>query len=282
MPASPAAWSSSSVASWGRGEGDSEVALAADDGEVGLSVHVAAVRVPAVQELVPETVYPELHVGWHVDPLARELVQSPAPPFVGAVDASQGFAEHVAAVRVPAVQELVPETVYPELHVGWHVDPLARELVQSPAPPFVGAVDASQGFAEHVAAVRVPAVQELVPETVYPELHVGWHVDPLARELVQSPAPPFVGAVDASQGFAEHVAAVSTAVQELVPETVYPELHVGWHVDQLARELVQSPTPPFVGAVDASQGGYVGSNTPTPSARAGAKITLPLLAVAAP
>ena len=137
-----------------------------------MSVHVAAVSVPALQDDVPETVYPELHVGWHVDPLARELVQSSAPPFVGAVDASQGgFAEHVAAVSVPALQDDVPETVYPELHVGWHVDPLARELVQSPAPPFVGAVDASHGFAEHVAAVRVPAVQELVPETVYPESH---------------------------------------------------------------------------------------------------------------
>ena len=56
---------------------------------VGERVHVAAVRVPAVQELVPDTVYPELHVGWHVDPLAREPVQSPTAPFVGAVDASQ-------------------------------------------------------------------------------------------------------------------------------------------------------------------------------------------------
>ena len=55
-------------------------------------------------------------------------------------------------------------------------------------------------FAAHVAAVNVPAVHELVPDTVYPELHVGWHVDPLARELVQLPAPPFVGALDASQG----------------------------------------------------------------------------------
>ena len=109
------------------------------------------------------------------------------------------FAEHVAAVNVPKEHELVPDTVYPELHVGWQVDPLASELVQSPAPPFAGAVDASHGFAEHVAAVRVPAVQELVPETVYPELHVGWHVDPLAREPVQSPTAPFVGLVDASQ-----------------------------------------------------------------------------------
>ena len=53
-------------------------------------------------------------------------------------------------------------------------------------------------FAEHVAAVRVPALQDDVPDTVYPELHVGWQVDPGVRELVQSPAPPFVGAVDAS------------------------------------------------------------------------------------
>ena len=51
----------------------------------------------------------------------------------------------------------------------------------------------------HVAAVRVPRVHEVVPETVYFELHVGWHVDPLARELVQLPTAPFVGAVDASQ-----------------------------------------------------------------------------------
>ena len=53
-------------------------------------------------------------------------------------------------------------------------------------------------FAEHVAAVNTPKEHELVPDTVYPELHVGWQVDPLARELVQSPAPPFVGAADAS------------------------------------------------------------------------------------
>ena len=93
-------------------------------------------------------------------------MQSPTPPFVGAADASHGFAEHVAAVSVPRLQEDVPDTVYPESHVGWHVDPLARELVQSPTPPFVGAPDASHGFAEHVAAVSVPALHELVPETV--------------------------------------------------------------------------------------------------------------------
>ena len=81
--------------------GGGEVVLAVDGGEVvlavdgggaggvGGSVRVAAVRVSRVHEVVPETVYPELHVGWHVDPLARELVQLPTAPFVGAVDASQ-------------------------------------------------------------------------------------------------------------------------------------------------------------------------------------------------
>ena len=167
-------------------------------------------------------------MGWHVDPLANELVQSPTPPLVGASDASHGFAEHVAAVSVPALQDDVPDTVYPELHVGWHVEPLASELVQSPTPPFEGAVDASHGFAEHVAAVNVPSEHELVPETVYPESHVGWQVDPLAREPVQSPTPPFVGVEDALHGFGEHVALVSTRFKhDDVPETVYPASHAG-------------------------------------------------------
>ena len=154
---------------------------------------------PALHELVPDTVYPLLHVGWHVDPDANELVHDPTPPLVGAVDASHGFAEHVAAVKVPALHELAPDTVYPLLHVGWHVDPYANELVHDPTPPLVGAVDASHAFAEHVAAVKVPALHELVPDTVYPLLHVGWHVDPDANEFVHDPTPPLVGAVDASQ-----------------------------------------------------------------------------------
>ena len=99
---------------------------------------------------------------------------------------------------MPALHDLMPDRVYPESQAGWQVDPLASELVQSPAPPFAGAADASHGFAAHVAAVSVPALQDDVPDTVYPELHVGWHVEPLARELVQSPTPPFAGAVEAS------------------------------------------------------------------------------------
>ena len=116
---------------------------------------------PALHELVPDTVYPLLHVGWHVDPDANELVQSPTPPLVGAADASHAFAEHVAAVKVPALHELVPDTVYPLLHVGWHVSPDANELVQFPTPPLVGAVDASQRMTKMYALPLEPPASSL-------------------------------------------------------------------------------------------------------------------------
>ena len=79
------------------------------------------------------------------------------------------FAEHVAAVNVPKEHELVPDNVYPELHVGWHVEPLASELVQVPALPFVGAADASHVEDEvqifplrTTAASLVPSLEEVM------------------------------------------------------------------------------------------------------------------------
>ena len=71
------------------------------------------------------------------------------------------FAEHVAVVKVPRLQELRPDTMYPSSHVGWHVDPLGSELGQSPTPPFSGAEEVSQGAGSHVAVVKVPRLQEL-------------------------------------------------------------------------------------------------------------------------
>ena len=54
------------------------------------------------------------------------------------------------------------------------------------------------------------------------------HDEPLAKELVQSPTAPFTGSEDASHGFGEHVALVSTRFEhDDVPETVYPVSHVG-------------------------------------------------------
>ena len=64
------------------------------------------------------------------------------------------------------MHDVEPDTVYPVVHVGWHVAPLASAFVHVPTPPFVGAADASHGLGPHVAAVSVPALHELVPDTV--------------------------------------------------------------------------------------------------------------------
>ena len=87
------------------------------------------------------------------------------------------------------------------MHVGWHVEPLARELVHVPTAPFVGAVDASHvGVAvQATVLVRVPLLHDLEPERVYPVLQVGVHDEPLARVDVQSFRAPLVMAPDASQ-----------------------------------------------------------------------------------
>jgi hypothetical protein len=131
-------------------------------------------------------------------------VQLPFAPFAGAALASHGFGRHVAAVSVPREHELVPETVYPALHVGRHEAPDASAAVQLPFAPFAGAALASHGFGRHVAAVSVPREHELVPETVYPALHVGRHEAPDASAAVQLPFAPFAGAALASHGFAVH------------------------------------------------------------------------------
>ena len=69
-------------------------------------------------------------------------------------------------------------------------------------------------MAWQVADVSDPVVHDELPLGLYPELQVGWQVDPEARVLVQSPAAPFAGGLDAS-----HVAAWAEV-------TVYP-----WLVD---------------------------------------------------
>ena len=75
---------------------------------------------------------------------------------------------------------------------------------------------------------------------------MGVHDAPLAREEVQSLRLPLAMAPDASHGFGEHVALVSTrSKHDDVPETVYPASHSGWHEDPLASVSVQVPTAPL-------------------------------------
>jgi len=60
-----------------------------------------------------------------------------------------------------------PDTVYPALHVGWHLDPLNKLDVHVPTPPFVGAFETSHQLGRlHVADVNTPAVQLDAPDTV--------------------------------------------------------------------------------------------------------------------
>ena len=93
---------------------------------------------------------------------------------------------------------LVPDTVYPLLHVGGHELPLARLEVHGLASPFESAVDASHGLGLHAnVLVYEPYEHDLLPDAVYPPLHVGVHEAPLSRLELHVPAPPFVGAAAA-------------------------------------------------------------------------------------
>jgi hypothetical protein len=252
-----------------------------------VAVHDQSVResTPAVQlyKAEPDCVYPVLHIGVHVAPLARLAVHVPRAPYRGAVTA-HGFGLHATVLEIsaPAVHALVPVRVYPLLHVGVHELPLARLAVQSPASPFVGAADASHASALHTAVltVSVPAEHDRLPDSVYPALHDGVHEAPLARlPPVHVPRPPFVGA-ETAQGFGVHAKSVPesapAAVQlyEAEPDCVYPMLHVGVHVAPLARLAVHVPRAPFGGAVTAHVAagvnvGTVGAQVPTAKLYAG-------------
>ena len=94
----------------------------------------------------------------------------------------------------------------------------------------------------HVAAVKVPALHELVPDTVYPLLHVGWHVDPDANELVHVPTPPLVGAEDASQfSTALQMSSALTTAASLVPSL---DEVMEYHFLMLPTEVFSVHVPP--------------------------------------
>ena len=71
-------------------------------------------------------------------------------------------------MRVPALHDLDPDIVYPELHVGVHDEPCARDEVQpDPGTPFAIPPDASHELPTHLAvSVSVASLHDLVPESV--------------------------------------------------------------------------------------------------------------------
>jgi hypothetical protein len=90
---------------------------------------------------------------------------------------------HVA-VRLP---------VYPELHVGTHVYPVADPAIQFPGPAFnkLG-VPAQAELVQDPVVDQTPFVHVAERVPVYPEIHVGTHEEPEAASETQFPAPALV------------------------------------------------------------------------------------------
>ena len=116
-----------------------------------------------------------LHVGWQVDPLARELVHVPTATLVGAVDASHGIVQ-VALVSTRFKHDEAPETAYPESHSGWHEDPLASVSVQVPAAPLTGGTAASHAFTLRTQAVGGPSIAAVELANDVNSLHAEWEL----------------------------------------------------------------------------------------------------------
>ena len=114
------------------------------------------------------------------------------PPSLASDEATHGSGGHVAAVSVPRLHEDVPDTVYPALHVGWHDEPIPRELVQPPTPPFDGGAEASHGGGDGIRyhALGGPPVDDVPSERVYDANHPDAPqniYDIIVTELVSHP-----------------------------------------------------------------------------------------------
>ena len=85
--------------------GSLDVQDAGDEGDhddEGAIVQFAAVSTLSVHDVAPDTVYPELHVGWHVEPLRRVSVQLLAAPFAGGTAASHALSLRTHAAGGPS------------------------------------------------------------------------------------------------------------------------------------------------------------------------------------
>ena len=97
------------MSSGGDGGGGGEGGGDGGDGGGGGSRHVVNVNSPRRHDVSPDAVNPSSHVGWHDDPLANELGQSPRVPFVSVAGTSHDSASHVPWVRLPRWHTLIAE-----------------------------------------------------------------------------------------------------------------------------------------------------------------------------
>jgi hypothetical protein len=116
--------------------------------------------------------------------LASGFLQKSAAP-----DADDSPLVQLAAKPDTADDNAAPPDELPSL-----ASPAATIRFSVRAPTSIGSK------ASQYAAVRVPLLQNDVPTTAKPLLHVGWQVSPDSKSLVQVPTLPFDGAVLASQG----------------------------------------------------------------------------------
>ena len=182
-------------------------------------------------------------------------------PFSIALDASQGLALHTAvSVRVPSLQDLEPDRVYPLLHVGLQLDPL-DSLEQGDATPLPMAAVASQSLVHTAVLVKSRSMHVVTPTRTYPVWQTGTHVSPLKRVSVQLPGSPF-GVYSASHALSIRENAVAgpeshsrqlllectyRAYQAVAPWNMsmpptYPQyLLIGWSKETAPRNMTRPP-----------------------------------------
>jgi hypothetical protein len=196
-----------------------------------------------VADKVP--MYPELHVGVHVVPVAEFATQVPAPEF-----AMSGSPEQDVLVHVPVelhtalehVAERVP--VYPLKQTGVQIVPEEAPETQFPAPELeIGGSPVQAVLVQDPVVDQVPElhVAERVP--VYPVAHAGEHVVPLLMGRVHVPVTELVIKGEVGQVVLVQAPAVDQVpelhVAERVP--VYPVAHPGAHVVPLLTGRVHVP-----------------------------------------
>jgi hypothetical protein len=104
--------------------------------------------------------------------------------------------------------------VYPLLQEGVHELPLARLDVHVPKAPFVGAGSLHGSGLHSKVLVYEPYEHDLLPDAVYPLLHVGVHEAPLSRLDPHVPATPFVGAAAALHALPARTARTAFSAHE--------------------------------------------------------------------
>jgi hypothetical protein len=142
---------------------------------------VSLVIVPAEHDLLPDAVYPLLHVGVHELPIARLDVQSPSAPLDGAGVASQvGAGVGVDVVGVAVGEAVGVDVVGVAVGEAVGVDVVGVAVGEAVGVDVVGVAVGEATQLEVSTSRNTPVIEQLrEPVNEYPGLQVGWHVLPI-------------------------------------------------------------------------------------------------------